>query len=291
VKAGPSAQCGAMANTTHFTDYDGNGNVTALLNAATGTESARYEYGPFGEPIRLTGPLAKLNPIQFSTQYADDVTGATKYLFRDLADGRWPSRDPVGERGGVNLYNFVGDCPQNRTDRFGLSDEEHFNWTDWPLEKKHGTPTLGGETWSTYGGGEEMQRLKVKSALSAIDCCSKVHVFSEWGAKGWYDPVDPQNQPHEQHHYDLIHSAYNHFITTVKEFDRRCMSGPAAKCYQASLPIIADAAYHESLYRNYEFDCKTGDPSRCADADKEEASTMALWNSVSLRLEACSRLE
>jgi YD repeat-containing protein len=72
VKAGSSAQCGAMANTTHFTCYDGNGNVAALVNAATGAESARYEDGPFAEQIRMTGPMAKLNPIRFSTQYHDD---------------------------------------------------------------------------------------------------------------------------------------------------------------------------------------------------------------------------
>ncbi len=122
VKAGPSAQCGAMANTTHFTCYDGNGNVTALMNAATGEESARYEYAPFAERLRETGPLAKLNPIRFSTQYADDVTGDVKYPFRDYdADaGRWLSRDPMEERGGANLYAFVNNAPTWKYDYLGL---------------------------------------------------------------------------------------------------------------------------------------------------------------------------
>ncbi len=101
VKAGTSAQCGAMTNTAHFTCYDGNGNVTALMNAATGEESARYEYAPFAEKLRETGPMAKLNPIRFSTQYADDVTDDTKYLFRDLSDGRWFSRDSLEEFGHI----------------------------------------------------------------------------------------------------------------------------------------------------------------------------------------------
>jgi hypothetical protein len=30
------------------------------------------------------------------------------YRFYDPETGRWPSRDPIGERGGVNLYGFVG---------------------------------------------------------------------------------------------------------------------------------------------------------------------------------------
>ena len=33
---------------------------------------AQYEYGPFGELIRATGPMAKLNPFRFSTKYDDD---------------------------------------------------------------------------------------------------------------------------------------------------------------------------------------------------------------------------
>jgi RHS repeat-associated protein len=109
---------------THFVCYDGNGNVTALVNVEDGTETARYEYGPFGEPLRLTGPMAKLNPIRFSTQYSDDVTGDLKYLFRDYdADiGRWPSRDPLEEQGGLNLYGFVNNDSPNSIDYIGLTE-------------------------------------------------------------------------------------------------------------------------------------------------------------------------
>src|SRR5208283_4718650 len=58
--------------TNAFAAYDGNGNVMALVNAANGTISAEYDYGPFGEVIRATGPMAKANPFRFSTQYQDD---------------------------------------------------------------------------------------------------------------------------------------------------------------------------------------------------------------------------
>ena len=104
----------SKTNGTHFFCYDGNGSVAALLGATDGSESARYEYGPFAEPIRMTGPMAKLNSIRFSTQYADDVTGDLKYLFRDYdaESGRWPNRDPIEEQGGRNLYGFVHNDPR-----------------------------------------------------------------------------------------------------------------------------------------------------------------------------------
>lgn len=46
--------------THHFVAYDGNGNVMGLVNTADGSLSARYEYGPFGEPIRISGAISIL---------------------------------------------------------------------------------------------------------------------------------------------------------------------------------------------------------------------------------------
>ena len=38
-----------------------------------------FEYGPFGEVLRATGPLAKANPFRFSTKYQDDETDLLYY--------------------------------------------------------------------------------------------------------------------------------------------------------------------------------------------------------------------
>ena len=109
-------------NGTHFATFDGNGNVAALVNAADGTQSASYEYDPFGQTLRINGSVGRLNPIRFSTQFADDYISDVKYLYRDYVPsmGRWPNRDPLGERGGRNLYGFVGNNPISRLDKFGL---------------------------------------------------------------------------------------------------------------------------------------------------------------------------
>ncbi|MGA2854442.1 MAG: hypothetical protein ABSE90_09990, partial [Verrucomicrobiota bacterium] len=94
-------------NGTHFVAFDGNGNVSALVSAADGTYSGNFEYGPFGESVRVTGTAGKLMPMRFSTQFADDVTGNLKYLYRDYSPstGTWPNRDPKGELGFENLRN------------------------------------------------------------------------------------------------------------------------------------------------------------------------------------------
>ena len=43
--------------------------------------------------------------------------------------GRWASRDPIGEYGGLNLYGFVGNDGVNWVDVLGLSADEKCNFT------------------------------------------------------------------------------------------------------------------------------------------------------------------
>ncbi|HRT59162.1 MAG TPA: RHS repeat-associated core domain-containing protein, partial [Candidatus Paceibacterota bacterium] len=127
----------------YFYAYDGNGNVMALVSAADGSVAARYEYGPFGELIRATGPMAKANPFRFSTRYQDEETGLVYYGHRyyDPSTGRWPNRDPLANGGvlpmvvrpparfrmqpwerieGPNLYTYALNDPINFVDINGL---------------------------------------------------------------------------------------------------------------------------------------------------------------------------
>jgi|SRR6266850_1105788 len=86
------------ATTTHFSFYDGNGNVAGMTDSA-GRISARYEYSPFGETIRASGSAANLNPIRFSTKYADLESGFAYYGYRFYAPsiGSWLGREPLGD--------------------------------------------------------------------------------------------------------------------------------------------------------------------------------------------------
>jgi hypothetical protein len=49
--------------------------------------------------------------------------GVTDYTYRyyDPLKGRWPSRDPIEEEGGVNLYGFVANRPVELIDRLGTN--------------------------------------------------------------------------------------------------------------------------------------------------------------------------
>jgi YD repeat-containing protein len=64
--------------------FDGNGNVMALVNTGSGVISALFEYGPFGEPIRVSGPMAAANPFRFSSKSLEEESGLVYYGFRTV---------------------------------------------------------------------------------------------------------------------------------------------------------------------------------------------------------------
>ncbi|MBI4622200.1 MAG: RHS repeat-associated core domain-containing protein, partial [Verrucomicrobia bacterium] len=111
-----------VAGKTLLPCYDGNGNVVALANGASGTLEAIYEYSPFGELLRAEGTYAKANPFPFSTKFQGEETGLVYYGARFYSPGlgRFLNRDPIAEQGGLNLYGFCGNDGINRWDVLGM---------------------------------------------------------------------------------------------------------------------------------------------------------------------------
>lgn len=127
--------------------------------------SSPNEYGPFGEVLRATGPMARVNPFRFSTKCQDDETDLLYYGYWYEKDGRWLSRDPIGERGGSNLYGMVGNNAVNSIDAFGL-------WISWPKGGQHGTLTRNSLNTALEGltpPVNEKCRKEIREALVAAN--------------------------------------------------------------------------------------------------------------------------
>ena len=106
---------------TFFYCLDANKNVTELVDS-NGSSVAYYEYSPFGVTTLSIGSLAQTNPFRFSSEYFDSTTDFIHYKYRVYVPqlGRWLSCDPIGERGGWNLYGFIDNDGINYFDNFGL---------------------------------------------------------------------------------------------------------------------------------------------------------------------------
>ena len=139
--------------TNAFVAFDGNGNVTALINAGDGTLLASYEYGPFGEVIRSTGPMAKVNPIRLSTKYQDDESDLLYYgkRYYKPSTGGWLNRDFAEEGGGMNLYSIAENNPITLFDVIGLwgTDQHHALIETW-LKNKTPAGQIFPDYWTHY---------------------------------------------------------------------------------------------------------------------------------------------
>ena len=132
--------------TTFYPCFDGNGNITEYLNS-DGISAAHFEYDPFGNTVVNTGSVELFN-YRFSTKPLDFETGLYYYNYRyyDPLTGRWPSRDPIGEMGGMNLYGFVGNDGVGKSDRLGLqfggeiAFVQSLQWPDAPQSAEYYTP-------------------------------------------------------------------------------------------------------------------------------------------------------
>jgi len=99
---------------------DANKNVTEMLDSS-GNVRAHYEYDPYGKIILQTGDKANDNPIRFSSEYFDSETSLVYYNYRyyNPSLGRWLSKDPIEEKDGWNLYEFVKNSPVRLIDILG----------------------------------------------------------------------------------------------------------------------------------------------------------------------------
>ena len=123
-------------------DTDGNGtlderlyatmdyfNGTAVLNTS-GVMQERYAYSAFGVRRIMAADFSPRSTslfawyFGFQGQFRDVETGWSNYGYRFYVPmlGRWINRDPIGERGGVNLYRISKNMIINFVDVLGLQE-------------------------------------------------------------------------------------------------------------------------------------------------------------------------
>jgi RHS repeat-associated protein len=104
-----------------FYHADGNGNITYLVDASQNL-AAKYRYDPFGGTTYSSGTLAGANVYRFSSKAAQPNSGLYYYGYRFYEPylQRWLNRDPLGEWGGLNLYEFGRNGPVMYVDPVGF---------------------------------------------------------------------------------------------------------------------------------------------------------------------------
>jgi RHS repeat-associated protein len=97
--------------------------------AARGDDSDRQDEDPpaGSAPVQPKGPNPPKSPDSGKGLSINGLLESPQmqvawygYRYYDPVTGRWPSRDPIGERGGVNLHAFIENSPLTGVDFLGL---------------------------------------------------------------------------------------------------------------------------------------------------------------------------
>ena len=90
------------------------------MTDVNGTVVARYDYDPWGRSTTVIGTNKPDFNFTGLYQHAKSGLDMAVYRFYDPDLGRWLSRDPIGEEGGINLYGYVLNDPLDISDALGL---------------------------------------------------------------------------------------------------------------------------------------------------------------------------
>ena len=104
----------------YYYSRDHLGSVRQVTDGAS-TIRARYDYDPWGRRTKLSGDADAT--FGFTGHFVHDPSGLALAPFRpyDPQLGRWLSRDPIGEKGGTNLFAYVANNPLQFLDSLGLA--------------------------------------------------------------------------------------------------------------------------------------------------------------------------
>jgi RHS repeat-associated protein len=104
----------------YYYHFDGLGSVTALTDSTVNIVQ-RYDYDSFGNITYMLDPNF-IQPYTYTGREYDPEAGSYYYRARyyNSKIGRFISEDPIGLKGGINQFAYVGNNPVNWVDPLGL---------------------------------------------------------------------------------------------------------------------------------------------------------------------------
>lgn len=211
-----------------------------------------------------------------------DMTGLSYYGYRYYSPGlgRFLSRDPIGEGGGVGVYGFAGNSPLEHVDLYGLTAISVVSDTD----VAELPPTGGGETWGLFevsltlpGAGDYAHDKTEEGCPTGMKQLKTVHE-TEWnyririlrGKRYQSTPRNPRRtvEAHEWEHFAITRRHVEWQDSQIRVVSDTCV---CRACYSALLDLVIAVRVLAGKWDdadNDQLDC--GDTGyRCTEAASE----------------------
>jgi RHS repeat-associated protein len=256
---------------TVFYCYDGNETATKCVHMG-GTGATAYVYDSCSSTIFKSGTPADSDPFRLATTYTYDKAGLSYYglRFYNPPLGRWLSRDPIGDAGGINQYGFVKNRPVSRFDVLGLTyyEEPIENMTLAALRDRFGHGFLAQTPWAEpwtpvvaihwvqeYNGGCCAEVKSAKPINVTVRTFVPTYVVGEvFTAQGYQAMLG-----HEGRRRQAYRNGYDAYLAPVSEKGSQAVkcgkicrseSGAAKKALEQYLDDIQEDALNR--YETYE---------------------------------------
>ncbi|MBX9772198.1 MAG: hypothetical protein K2X29_12550 [Candidatus Obscuribacterales bacterium] len=121
----------AGTQTKYFYTFDHLGSVRELTDE-TGTVQSAYQYDPYGQQTKFQSGTVDAD-FAYADVYMHRRSGLLFMGNRVYSPklGRFLTRDPIEEAGGINLYGYANNNPISLTDRDGLAPDIKIDGTVW----------------------------------------------------------------------------------------------------------------------------------------------------------------
>lgn len=212
--------------------------------------------------------------------------------FYNPSQGRWLSRDPVEETGGLNLSAALANQPVSSVDGDGRTMllREHF----WVFQSPPTTGIYQGYLGLTYFQPFE-PLVKPFPALGS-SCCWKIYfggyadLYSWWVAGTWA-PDGMSSQEHEMRHVGCAKAMFGAYNASGGALASLCSSKAKAQCYASVILGSMVRAYAASYDTgNMEIDCQVYG-RHCSELAAQIAKEAAAYAELSSALGKCAQLE
>jgi uncharacterized protein RhaS with RHS repeats len=146
--------------------------------------------------------------------------------YYDQEIGRFINKDPIGYKGGLNLFAYVGNNPVNRIDPNGFSPGEPACWK--------------AANDARVACGAELDKA-VENAYKRQDWCQEAYEYCNLGNGFGADPI-PKPTKKQCDKFEEIPSQSAAALACVKSPEMKAAIARSAKCAEAAIKLVAVCA-------------------------------------------------